>query len=149
VIKIEDGPHIELEDLEYKFPTDEEFLYMGIDQAGNQGQEKIKLHIGVPEISIDEIRYQGAKSEIQSRLSDTIDKGQVQFERQRNGTREAMNPDKFPVKPLDPVVIGSPYPLDNDIVVKDKNGNKRCSCNSKNCKITTGDNVMVRGSCKG
>ena len=146
VVKISDGPHIELNDVLYKFPADQEFLYIAVDQAGNRGQQRIQLHINVPELTIEEIKYAGASSSIVSRMSDTIDKGIIQFERQRNGTREKLDPAQFPVKPLDPVVEGKIYPLDEDITIKDAQGKKACSCNGKNLKLTPESGTSIQAN---
>jgi hypothetical protein len=75
-----------------------------VDQAGNTAKELVKLNISVPELDIEEITYVGVGAEITTLLSDTIDRGQIKFERNRLGHWEPLNPDTYAVKPLDPRV---------------------------------------------
>lgn len=149
VVALQDGPKISLENLEYRFPTVEKFEMYALDQAWNEALEIVELTISVPEIAIEEIRYMWSVSEIESRLSQTIDKGRVMFQRQRNGIRENMDPNPFVIEPLNPIIVWTPYPLDEDIVIRDRSGNERATCNSQNCKITTWPNCRVKGSCRG
>lgn len=105
MIKLEEGDEIEIPDIEYLYPTEESFVFVGMDQAGNVGQQEVKLHILVPELQITEIRYLGLGAEIETKLSDTIDKGQIKFQKNRFGLWKPLLPDTFPVKPTDPYVV--------------------------------------------
>lgn len=124
IVKLEDGEFLELEDLDYKYPLQENFMAMAIDQAGNIGQQEISIEILVPELDLREIRYQWWWAEIVTELSQTIDRGQIKFQRNRFWVREALDPDSFPVKPTDPEVIGWLYPFDDDIILEDSEGNE-------------------------
>ena len=56
-------------------------------------------------MKINEIRYLGVGAEVETELSDTIDRGQIKFEKNRFGLRKPLIPDTFPVKPTDPIVV--------------------------------------------
>lgn len=123
VIALEEGAVNVLENLDFKQPIEEEFVFAAIDQAWNIWEQIVKLHIIVPELTIEEIRYLQGGAEIETRLSDTIDRGQIKFRKNRQGITRALQPHAFPTKPLDPVVIGGLYPFDDGITLHDGNGN--------------------------
>jgi hypothetical protein len=106
VVQIENGDELEVKDIDYKYPVEEQLLFVGMDQAGNVGQQEVRLNIIVPELKINEIRYLGVGAEVETELSDTIDRGQIKFEKNRFGLRKPLMPDTFPVKPTDPIVVG-------------------------------------------
>ncbi len=57
VVKLEAGDELEIKDIDYKYPVEEQLLFVGMDQAGNIGQQEVRLNIIVPELQINEIRY--------------------------------------------------------------------------------------------
>jgi len=135
VIKIADGDEIEIPDIEYLYPTEESFVFVGMDQAGNVGQQEVKLHILVPELEITEVRYLWVGAEIETKLSDTIDKGQIKFQKNRFGLWKPLQPDTFPIKPTDPYVVGWLYPFDDKIALTDDQGTEVATLNTQNGEI--------------
>jgi hypothetical protein len=101
--------------LEYKYEKEEEFVFVAVDQAGNVGKETVKLTIAIPELEIDTINYLGAGAEVIAELSHDLDYGKVRFEKNRMGYRQPLDPDIYPVQPLDPEVIGGLFPYDDEI----------------------------------
>ena len=57
IISHEDGEENVLEDLDYKFPIDEQFVLRARDQAGNIAEEVVNLKIRIPEFEITDINY--------------------------------------------------------------------------------------------
>jgi hypothetical protein len=119
VVKLENGDEITIPWIDYDKPTEQQLLFVWIDQAGNQWQQEVRLQIAVPELKINEIRYLGVWWEIETELSSTIDRGKIRFERNRFGIWKSLQPAEFAVKPTDPVVVWWLYPFDDRIVLKD------------------------------
>lgn len=135
VIKLEKDKDIELPDLEYKYPREDEFLFGAIDQAGNIWKQVVKLSIGVPEIAIEQILYQQVGADVDTELSDEIDKGVVEFEINRFGYREKLMPNPFAVNPTSTEVIWWQFPFDNAIKMKNKNWEDVVTLDTKTCQL--------------
>ncbi len=123
-IAIEEGEEISLDELEYTYPLQEEFLFSAVDQAGNEVRVPVLLTIAVPELDIELIDFIDQWAEITTKLSHTIDKGQVKFEVNRMGYREPLDPNTFAVQPLDPRVTWGLYVFDTSIILYDAAGNE-------------------------
>lgn len=136
LIKLEKDKDIELPDLEYKYPREDEFLFGAIDQAGNIWKQTVKLSIGVPELSIEQILYKQVGADVDSELSDEIDKGVIEFEINRFGYREKLTPNPFPVKPTSTEVIGWLFPFDNAIKMTNKDGEDVATLDTKTCQLS-------------
>lgn len=136
VVKLADGDELEITNIDYAYPHEQQLLFVGMDQAGNIGQQEVRLNIVVPELKINEIRYLWVGAEVETEMSDTIDRGQIKFERNRFGLWKPLVPDSFPVKPTDPIVVGWLYPFDTRISIKDENGNEVATLDTKNGKIS-------------
>jgi hypothetical protein len=119
VVQLQNGDEITIPGIDYDKPTEQQLLFVWIDQAGNQWQQEVRLQIAVPELKINEIRYLGVWGEIESELSSTIDRWKIRFERNRFGIWKSLQPAEFAVKPTDPVVVWWLYPFDDRIVLKD------------------------------
>ena len=142
-VAIEKGDEITLDDLDYKYPLEELFIFAAVDQAGNTAKEVVKLNIAVPELDIEKIDYVWVGAEITTLLSDTIDRGQIKFERNRLGYREPLEPDTYPVKPLDPRVTWGLYPFDTSIHFYDSEWNQVWSINTETGEISGSDGLQT------
>jgi hypothetical protein len=141
VVQIEDGDALEVKNIDYNYPVEEQLLFVGMDQAGNVGQQEVRLNIVVPDLKINEIRYLGVGAEVETELSDTIDRGQIKFEKNRFGLWKPLMPDTFSVKPTDPIVVGGLYPFDTKISIKDDTGQQVAVLDTQTWEITLeGDN---------
>lgn len=144
IVAVEDGSGIVLDDLDYPYPHEEIFTFVAVDQAGNTAREKVKLLIDVPELTIEEINYIWSSADIHTSLSDTIDRGQVKFEKNRLWYREPLDPDTFATKPLDPLVVWWLYIFDDRIYLYDTSWATVCSVDTKTWEIVpTSENIDV------
>lgn len=135
VVKLESGDEIQLDALDYKYPIEEDFLFVSIDQSWNIGQQEVKLSIIVPEIEIQEIRYLGSGAEVVTKMSQTIDRGLIKFQTNRFWYWKPLDPDTFPVKPTDPIVKWWLYPFDDDISLNDQEWNTLASIDTQTWEI--------------
>ncbi len=136
IIYFDESDKLLLENLYYKEPTKEHFVFWSIDQAWNKTTMEVELNIIAPEVNITNIKDKGSWYDIETEMSATIDDWKIAFLRDRYWWREEMNPFTFPVKPTDPKVTGWIYITDDEIALKDSDWNTKCNCNAKNWKIS-------------
>lgn len=136
VVVFESWESIQIPGIDYNHEREDRLKLVAVDQAWNVVEQEISLQIAIPDLSLEDVEYGDDSARVITELSTTIDRGQVKFQRNRHGYREALDPNEFSVQPLNPVVVWEMYDmsdgLDDEALWNEDGDNEQNSDNANN-----------------